>query len=143
MVSSFVFAIGFKIAAKAGLSMPSWESLIITVLATTIVWVVVAFVSPPTARATLLSFYKLVRPAGPGWSSVRAETGVAPSPDSLPQAMLGWVLGCAFVYAALFGVGSALYGRTSQALMWLAVFVVSGVWLLRLVPRMWGRTETP
>ncbi len=138
MVSSFVFAIGFKIAAKAGLSMPSWESLIITVLATTIVWVVVAFVSPPTARATLLSFYKLVRPAGPGWSSVRAETGVAPSPDSLPQAMLGWVLGCAFVYAALFGVGSALYGRTSQALVWAVVFVVSGVGLLRLLPQMWS-----
>jgi hypothetical protein len=51
---------------------------------------------------------------------------------------LGWVLGCAFVYAALFGVGSALYGRTPQAIMWLVVFVVSGVWLVRILPKMWA-----
>jgi hypothetical protein len=68
---------------------------------------------------------------------VRAEAGVGPSPDSLSQSLLAWVLGCAFVYAALFGVGSALYGRTPQAVLWLVVFVVSGAGLLRILPRMW------
>jgi hypothetical protein len=52
--------------------------------------------------------------------------------------LLGWVLGCLFIYSALFGVGSALYGRLPQAAMWTVCFVVSGVWLLRLVPRMWA-----
>jgi Na+/proline symporter len=137
MVSSFVVAIGFAIAAKAGHAVPGHISLILTVAATTVVWVAVAYLAPPTDRQTLVSFYKLVRPAGPGWSHVRAEAGVGPSPDSLSLAMLGWVLGCAFIYAALFGVGSALYGRTPQAIMWLVVFVVSGVWLLRILPRMW------
>jgi Na+/proline symporter len=137
MVSSFVVAIGFAIAAKAGHAVPGHISLILTVAATTVVWVAVAYLAPPTDRQTLVSFYKLVRPAGPGWSHVRAEAGVGPSPDSLSLAMLGWVLGCAFIYSALFGVGSALYGRTPQAIMWLVVFVVSGVWLLRILPRMW------
>ena len=137
MASSFVIAVAFQVAAKTGHAFPASESLIITVLATTIVWVSVAFLSPPTDRATLLSFYKLVRPAGGGWKHIRAEAGVAPSPDSLPQSLLGWVLGCAFVYSALFGVGSALYGRFPQAAMWAVCFVVSGVGLLRIVPRMW------
>ncbi len=137
MVSSFVVAIGFAIAAKAGHPVPGHISLILTVAVTTVVWVAVAYLAPPTDRQTLVSFYKLVRPAGPGWSHVRAEAGVSPSPDSLSLAMLGWVLGCAFIYSALFGVGSALYGRTPQAIMWLVVFVVSGVWLLRILPRMW------
>jgi len=137
MVSSFLIAIGFVVAAKAGLPVAWHISLILTVAATTLVWVTVAYVTPPTDRRTLVSFYKLVRPAGRGWDSVRAEAGVGPSPDSLPQSMLGWVLGCAFIYAALFGVGSALYGRTPQALLWLVVFVVSGVGLLRILPRMW------
>jgi SSS family solute:Na+ symporter len=79
-----------------------------------------------------------VRPAGPGWASVRAEAGVAASPDSLAQSLLGWVLGCVFVYAALFGTGSFLYGRTGPGLMWLVAFVISGVGLLRLVPRLWA-----
>jgi len=68
---------------------------------------------------------------------VRAEAGVGPSPDSLPQALLGWVLGVAFVYSALFGTGSFLYGRSTLALFWLVIFVVSGIGLWRVVPGMW------
>ena len=137
MVSSFAIAVGFQVAARAGHGVPSWESLIITVLATTVVWVVTAFVTAPTERATLVSFYKLVRPAGAGWGTIPREAGVGGSPDSLAQSMLGWVLGCAFIYSALFGVGSALYGRAPQALLWAVVFVVSGVGLWRILPRMW------
>ena len=96
----------------------------------------------PTDRQRLLAFYRLVRPAGPGWTSVRAEAGVGPSPDSLPQALLGWVLGIAFVYSALFGVGSFLYGHPPQAVAWGVLFVVSGVWLMRLLPRLWGSGKT-
>jgi hypothetical protein len=115
--------------------------LILTVVATTIVWVTVALLSPPTDRATLVSFYRLVRPAGGGWKPVMAEAGVGPSPDSMAQSLLGWVMGCAFIYSALFGVGSALYGRTPQAAMWLVAFVVSGVTLYRIMPSLWGSRE--
>ncbi|MGE5743995.1 MAG: sodium:solute symporter family protein [Gemmatimonadota bacterium] len=138
MVSSFAIAVGFQVAARAGHGVPSWESLIITVLATTVVWVVTAFVTAPTERTTLVNFYKLVRPAGTGWGTIPQEAGVGGSPDSLAQSLLGWVLGCAFIYAALFGVGSALYGRAPQALVWAVVFVVSGVGLWRILPRMWA-----
>jgi solute:Na+ symporter, SSS family len=137
MVSSFAIAVGFQVAARAGHGVPSWESLIITVLATTVVWVVTAFVTAPTERATLVNFYKLVRPAGTGWGTIPQEAGVGGSPDSLAQSLLGWVLGCSFIYSALFGVGSALYGRTPQALVCAVVFVVSGLGLWRILPRMW------
>ena len=68
---------------------------------------------------------------------MRAEAGVAASPDSLPLQMVGWMCGCAFIYSGLFGVGSLLYGRTSLAVFWISVFVVSGVALLRLMPKIW------
>jgi SSS family solute:Na+ symporter len=142
MVSSFAIAVGFFVAAKSGHPLPSHISLILTVAATTAVWVSVAFLSPPTDRATLVSFYRLVRPAGSGWSSVRAEAGVGPSADSLPQSLLGWMLGCALVYAALFGVGSALYGRLPQALVWAVVFAVSTAGLWRILPHLWGARKT-
>jgi len=137
MISSFVIAVAFFVAAKTGHPVAAHWSLIGTVAATTIVWVSVAFLSPPTARETLLSFYALVRPAGPGWASVRAEVGIAASPDSLPQSFLGWLLGSMFIYSALFGVGSALYGHTGPAAVWAVLFVVSGVGLWRLLPRLW------
>ena len=137
MVSSFLVALGFFIAKKSGHAVPATESLIITVVTTTIVWVATAFLTPPTDRETLLAFYRKVRPAGPGWREIRAESGVTAAPDSLPQALLGWVLGCTFIYAALFGTGSFLYGRTAQGVFWLVCFVIAAGGLLRLVPRLW------
>jgi solute:Na+ symporter, SSS family len=138
MVSSFVVAVAFFVAGKAGHPVAAHLSLITTVAVTTVVWVSVAFLSPPTEPERLLAFCRLVRPAGPGWTEQRRAAGVTAAGDSLPQALLGWVLGCAFVYSALFGVGSALYGRTGPTVLFTAVFVASGVSLWRLLPRMWS-----
>jgi len=140
MASSFVVSIGFFIAGKQGYAIPDHQSLIITVLISTICWVATTYMTAPTDRATLISFYQRVRPAGPGWRRVRAEAGVGPSPDSMTVALAGWVLGCTFVYSALFGTGSFLYGKTSIGLVWLAVFVVSGLGLIRVFKL--GSTKT-
>ena len=142
MTSSFVMALAFFIAGKQGHHVASHLALIATVATTTVVWVLAAFLAPGTDRDTLVRFCRLVRPAGPGWARLRAESGVESSPDSLPMAMLGWMVGCLFVYSALFGTGSFLYGRTGQGLMWLTAFVLSGVTLLKLVPRMWAPSST-
>ena len=142
MSSSFIVALAFFVAGKQGYVVPSHIALIVTVAVTTLVWIVVTFTAPGTDRETLVKFVQLVKPAGPGWAKLRGEAGVLASPDSLPMAMLGWMLGCVFVYAALFGTGSFLYGRTAQGLMWLAAFLVSGLILLKLVPRMWAPTTT-
>ena len=138
MAASFAISLGLFIARKNGLEMASHVSLIWTVAVTTVVWITVTLATAPDDRKRLLDFYRLVRPAGPGWESIRAESGLPPSPDSIAQSLLGWVLGCLFVYAALFGAGSYIYGRTGQALMWTVVFVVSAAGLWRLLPRMWG-----
>ena len=142
MASSFVISVGFFVAGKLGAAVPAHVALLITVAATTIVWMSVTMLTRPTDRRTLIDFYKLVRPAGPGWDAVRAESGVGPSPDSLPMSLLGWVLGCTFVYAALFGAGSLLYGRTAQGIVWLVLFVLSGAGLLWLLPKLWQGSES-
>jgi SSS family solute:Na+ symporter len=140
MASSFLVAVGFFVAGKAGHGIATHVSLVSTIAVTTVVWLATTYLTNPTDRATLVAFYKLVRPAGPGWRAIRAEAGVGSSPDSLPQALLGWVLGCVFVYAALFGTGSVLYGRTALAVVWIVLFVVSGAGLARLLPSLWSGT---
>jgi hypothetical protein len=79
-----------------------------------------------------------VRPAGPGWKPIEKRAGVGGSPDSLPQALLGWMLGCAFVYSALFGTGSFLYGRMPQFWMWLGVFALSGFGMVKVLRGFWA-----
>lgn len=143
MASSFLVAAGFFVAGKMGHPVTSYISLVVTVAVTTVIWVAVAYLAPATDRATLESFYRLVRPAGPGWKPMQEATGIATSPDSMPMSLLAWMLGCLFVYAALFGTGSYLYGRTVHGTVWLIIFVVSGVGLLRIIPRMWSSESAP
>ena len=138
MISSFLMALGFFIAGKAGHAVPAHIGLLITVAVTTVVWISVTFLTRPTERSVLVRFYELVRPTGPGWRAVAAAAAPGKSPDSLPESLLGWTLGCAFVYAALFGAGSFLYHRTAQGWFWTVVFAVSALGLIRLLPRLWS-----
>ena len=139
MASSFVTSLVLFLRDTPAHPVSPVFSLLVTVAITTVVWVTVTLLTEPANRDTLISFYRLVRPAGPGWKPIAAAAGPVESPDSLPQSLLGWVLGCTFVYAALFGAGSFIYGKTAQGLVWLGFFVVSGIGLLRLLPRIWSK----
>jgi len=138
MIASFVVAVGFLIAKQSGAAIPDHVSLLLTVGTTSVVWIVTTLMTKPTDEATLVKFYELVRPAGRGWAHIAAKARLTAAPDSLPQALLGWVLGCAFVYSALFGTGSFIYGRMPQFAMWLVVFVVSGLGVRRVLAGFWA-----
>jgi SSS family solute:Na+ symporter len=141
MGSSLAIAVGFFVAGKMNVEIAPHVSLVITVAATTIVWITVTLLTRPADRSKLLEFYRLVQPAGPGWRQIRAEAGASGSPDRLAESLLGWTLGCAFVYAALFGTGSFLYGKSAQGLFWSLIFVASLFGLSRVLPRIWSTTS--
>ena len=63
MVSSFVVAVGFFIAGKAGAQVPSHVALLITVATTSVVWIAVTLLTRPTDPATLERFLPAARPA--------------------------------------------------------------------------------
>ena len=77
MVSSFVFSILILILRKLGIFIPTHYALILTVLVTTISWMLTAFLGPQTDREKLIAFYKKVRPFGPGWKKIRQEAGIS------------------------------------------------------------------
>jgi dTDP-glucose pyrophosphorylase len=138
MISSFLISLAFFVANKMGANVPDPVPLLATVGVTTVVWITVTLMTAPVDHATLLRFYELTRPAGRGWAEFRAESSLPPSPDSLPQMMLGWTAGVMFVYAGLFGTGSLIYGRISQSILWGVLFVISGLVLMRVVMRVWS-----
>ena len=143
MVSSFLVSLVILILAKNGFHMGTHVALLVTIAATTALWVVTAFVGPETDRATLVAFYRKVRPFGPGWERIRREAGIGRDElrtqrDNIPLALIGWVSGCTVIWSSLFTVGNFLYGRTPQALGLFGVVVVSGLVLLFVVQRLWS-----
>ena len=142
MVSSFLVSIVFLVLAKNGVHVSTHAALVLTILATTVCWVTTAYLGPKTDRDVLVRFYRMVRPAGPGWAPIRAISGVsdaelAATGDNIPMALVGWVVGCVSIWSALFTVGNFLYGRTSTALVLLVVFAISGAILIRIVQTLW------
>lgn len=142
MVSSFLISFGLFSAKKYGYEPLAWLTasphlqLIAGVGLTTVVWLAATYLTPATDESTLVRFYRKVRPFGYGWGPIVAKAGVGPSPDSFSHALLGWILSCALVYSALFGVGSYLYGRTTAAGVFGVVGAISAAGLARLLPSM-------
>jgi len=140
MASSFVFAVGLFLARRHGLELSAHASLVLSVALTTVVWVVVTFVTPPTDTATLRRFYQTVRPSGRGWRKVVGDEDVGHR-DSLALALVGWVSGCTFVYAALFGTGALLFKQLGQGVLCLTIAAVSGTVLAIVVPRAFAESR--
>ena len=145
MVSSFGISVVFLVMHKNGVIIPSDQQLVITVAFTTVCWVIMAFAGPQTDEATLVDFYRRVSPIGPGWRYIRSIAGVSKAEateyarrDNIPLAFLGWSAGCAMIWSALFSVGNYLYGRMGLAAALLAVFLVTGTIVIRVVNRLWS-----
>jgi len=86
------------------------KTAIATTAMTTLVWLVVTFVTQPEPQEMLLKFYRSVRPHVSGWQPVaRLAPEVIPTRD-LGRNLVSWALGCAMVYLALFGLGRVLLG---------------------------------
>ena len=139
MIVSFLIAIYFESYYDGDLA-SHWR-LVIGVGITTVAWVLVTLLTPPTDEGTLKSFFQTIRPAAGGWKPVlRAmEASGEWTPDgqhapALSRQILAMFLGCLGVYAVLFATGYFLYGQTSLALIASGIAVVSALGIYRLWP---------
>ena len=144
MVSSFAISVVFFIMNKVGHPQPFAHTVLYSVAFTTASWIIAAYLGAPTSRACLISFYKKVHPAGPGWTTIRIEAGVTEAEaalhgDHMGLAALGWVSGCLVIWSALFAIGNSLYGRWTNAALLTAVLVASGATLLYVISRLWDK----
>ena len=143
MASSFLVSIGFLVLAKNGIHFSTHVALMTTVALTSVCWILTALLGPETNKATLISFYKKVRPFGPGWEKIRIASGISEteakaSGQNIPLALLGWFAGSITIWSALFCVGNFLYGRTPMAFLLLMVFFASGGVLTYVFNRVWS-----
>jgi hypothetical protein len=97
-----------------------------------VVWLTVTFLTSPESDAVLESFYRRVRPGGPGWAKVSTAAGFGREP--IPGGALAWtnwVAGVVAVYSSLFGIGKCVFGEWTAGLALLAVAAVSFWWISR------------
>ena len=132
MVASFSIAL---LMPLVGPELDTWLQLVIGVGLTTACWLPFAYVGAPTEDATLISFYRKIRPAGPGWKHIARMAGSDVSTDQtggLTVPLLASMLGSIGIYALMFATGYLLYGETARAVLAVTVTVLSGFGLARI-----------
>ena len=106
--------------------------MIVTVVVSTIVWLGVTFATKPEPDRVLESFYRRVRPGGPGWAKVSERIGFGR--ESIPGGALAWtnwIAGIVAVYSSLFGIGKIVLGNVLEGLIMLVIAVAAFAWIAR------------
>ncbi len=137
MVFSFLLAVIMEFVVKDGLL--AHEKLVVGVLLTTVAWVATALLTRPTENQVLIQFYKTIRPHAFGWKSI-IDKGIAQGiitqehqkTGRLSTEILMMFLGCAGVYALLFGTGYIIYGQLFYAGIAFVVAVAVALGLKKL-----------
>ena len=111
------------------------KTTLATTAVTTAVWIAVTLLTPAEPEELLLRFYRKVRPHAAGWRHIAALAPELPETRDLGKNLLAWALGCAMVYAALFGIGKACLGETATGIAMLALSTACAVLLYRDISR--------
>jgi SSS family solute:Na+ symporter len=118
---------------------PAWAKLPLVVLITTVVWIIVTFLTKPEKDEKLREFYKQTTPGGPGWKKVLNTFNDKDFIEkentkkwSVPSGILAMVLGCILVYSCMFATGNILYGNYNIAIGLIVLIIISSILLIIL-----------
>ncbi|MDX2002406.1 MAG: sodium:solute symporter family protein [Chitinophagales bacterium] len=138
---------------KFGLGMEETMTYFTTVGITTISWLVVTFITPPTETATLERFYEKVQPEG-AWGRIaygdsyifeNRAADVFPfngepkrrrsKPANMFNLFVCWISAVCMTYSILFMTGKCIFAQWTPALMWGGAALVSFIILRVFISR--------
>jgi len=120
MITPFII---FPILKSMGILFP--YSLFIIVPGTTLVWVVVTFLTKPTSEEILFSFYKKIHPGGLMWKKISSKLPEVESDSGFFRLFINWLIGVILVYSILFGTGKLILGEFTAFFVYLIVALIS------------------
>ena len=138
MVVSFALALYFQIIhTRIGfVELTNSMQLIIGILITTLAWVTVTLLTKPSNDETLESFYRKIKPGGPGWKKIADKIKNEDDPENanveewdVPVAILCMVVGSFMVFSLLFTIGYFIYGNYNIGLV-MAFLSGLSLWIL-------------
>jgi len=100
------------------------------VLITSVVWIVVTYMTPKESDATLQGFYDKIKPGGPGWKKQAEACASDDKKWTVPSGILAVLISAVLIYSVMFAVGNLIYGNILQAMGLLALAIGMVVWLL-------------
>lgn len=110
--------------------MPSYYKFPMVVLFTTVIWVIVTFLTKPDSTDTLINFCVKTNPGGPGWKKIKLEAQHKNisffnknnnETWSVPLGIICMLCGCFAIYSMLFSTGYFIYGEMNNGITFLII----------------------
>jgi Na+/proline symporter len=113
--------------AHYGFGMQSPITLYPTVGGTTIIWLVVTYLTKPVNENHLLEFYKKTHPGGIGWKRIANKLPEVQGDSGFLRLSLDWFMGVLMVYSVLYGLGRVLFADYFSGILALAIGLACGL----------------
>ena len=103
------------------------------VIFTTLIWLMVTYLTEPDKTDSLIKFCQKTNPGGPGWEKIRKEaklqnisfdSGNDDKTWSVPLGILCMLCGCLAIYSLLFSTGYFIYGELNNGISFLIIGIV-------------------
>lgn len=117
--------------ARYVLGLHSPITLYPTVLGTTIVWLIVTYLTDPVPLEHLKKFYRKTHPGGIGWKYIEKLMPDVKGDSGFGHMFLDWALGAILIYSFLFGLGDILFAEYVRGTIILLIGIGAG-WLIYL-----------
>ena len=124
---------------------PSYYKFPAVVLFTTLIWIIVTFLTKPDSNKDLINFCKKTNPGGPGWKKIKEEAfkynisfdDNTDSKWSVPLGIICMLLGSFAIYSFLFSTGYFIYGELNNAIK----FLIIGLAFAILLKQNWNKLK--
>ncbi|MCB0283460.1 MAG: Na+:solute symporter [Calditrichaeota bacterium] len=113
--------------AHYGFGMQSPITLYPIVFGTTIIWLLVTYMTKPENEKVLISFYKKVHPGGIGWRRIQKQLPGVDIDNDFAGLFVDWIAGVVMLYSFLFSIGSYLFLEYMQGTIYMIVCLASAL----------------
>jgi SSS family solute:Na+ symporter len=97
-----------------GLGLEPPLTLFPIVLGTTIIWIIVTYLTKPVDRNVLVSFYKKVYPGGTGWRKISGKIKAIKPETGFGRLFINWFCAVGAIYSTMYGIGKILFSQFLQ-----------------------------
>ncbi len=126
-ISAMIAPLVIYPVAHYGFGLESPITLYPTVIGTTIIWLVVTYITKPVDVAVLGEFYKKIHPGGPGWKKVASEHPEIKSDKGYGKLFINWASAVILVYSFLYGTGKILFHEYLAGSVALLAGIIAGM----------------
>ncbi|MFC2086882.1 sodium:solute symporter family protein [Bacteroidota bacterium] len=120
-ISAMIAPLIFYPAVRFGFNIEPPFSLYPVVAGSTIIWVLITYLTKPENEQTLFRFYEKVKPGGKGWSVIAARLPGVNSVFRFPTLFINWILGILAIYSAMYGIGQIIFMNLAKGFIAIAI----------------------